>query len=45
MTLLCGLKITHDGGVALIETTAQGPHLVAATEVETPPARQPEPGL
>ncbi|MFC4036702.1 carbamoyltransferase N-terminal domain-containing protein [Streptomyces polygonati] len=35
MTLVCGIKLTHDGGIALIESTAGGgARLVAATEVE-----------
>ena len=34
MGLICGLKLTHDGGLALLEPTAQGAKLIAATEVE-----------
>jgi len=34
MTLVCGIKLTHDGGIALVEATSVGPRLVAATEVE-----------
>lgn len=34
MTLICGLKLTHDGAVALLEDTADEVRLIAATEVE-----------
>jgi len=34
MGLICGLKLTHDGGLALLEPNPHGTKLVAATEVE-----------
>ena len=34
MTLICGLKLTHDGALAVVEDTPDGVRLVAATEVE-----------
>jgi carbamoyltransferase len=34
MALICGLKLEHDGGVALVESTPAGARLVAAAEVE-----------
>jgi hypothetical protein len=34
MALICGLKLEHDGGLALVESTRSGARLVAATEVE-----------
>lgn len=34
MALICGFKLEHDGGLALVESTPSGARLVAATEVE-----------
>ena len=34
MTLICGLKLSHDGALAVVEDTPDGVRLVAATEVE-----------
>jgi len=34
VTLICGIKLTHDGGIALVESTARGARLVAASEAE-----------
>jgi len=34
MALICGMKLTHEGGLALVEPTPAGARLVAGTEVE-----------
>ena len=34
MTLICGIKLTHDGGLALIDTTNGTARLLAAAETE-----------
>jgi carbamoyltransferase len=34
VTLICGVKMTHDGGLALVESGPGGARLVAATEAE-----------
>lgn len=34
MTLICGLKLTHDGAVAIVEATSTGVRLIGSVEVE-----------
>jgi carbamoyltransferase len=34
MTLICGIKLTHDGGLAVIDSSAAAPRLLASVEAE-----------